>query len=216
MKPNLWMYYDLPQQNHISASLIVFGAEVLKTAKIIRELNILKQIKLELDVRQINPPNPKIFEFSFDYLIDCVKILIFFENYMKAELILNSFCVHKINKDIAGFKDLAKEQFKRPISLKEIHNVEPFEIIEKEEKLYHTAIQEITIGVNQMLVSKEYLKFFTFDSDILEYIKELNKIRNKLHFHGSIEFSVSNKFINQIEKINAFVDKTINERIRKI
>lgn len=62
----------------------------------------------------------EIMEFSFKYLIDFVRILIFFENYMKAELIVKGFTIHLIKKEDLNFKSLAKEQISKPITVKEI------------------------------------------------------------------------------------------------
>ena len=114
MKPNLWLYSTQKEQQSAAASLIIFGAEVFNKAKLVRDIEQLKAIRIQLDRNDINAlpaPPQEIMEFSFDYLIDCVKILIFFENYMKAELIAKGYCVHVINKDHSKFKDLAKEQF---------------------------------------------------------------------------------------------------------
>ena len=58
MKPNLWMYSSPKEMQRTSASLILFGANVLMGAKIIKEINYLKKISNELDSRAINPIAP--------------------------------------------------------------------------------------------------------------------------------------------------------------
>lgn len=211
MQPNLWIYANNRQQYAAAAALVVFGAEVFYKAKLVHDLDLLNKIREELDrhdLGQTAPPKD-INEFAFEYLIDCVRILVFFENYMKAELITKNFCIHTIKKDYPTFTVIAKEQFKRPVDLKEIADLEPFVISEVEQKITHTAIKETTIGMNILLGSKAYRQHYQLSEKIITYIKEINLYRNKLHFHNDIEFSISEEFIDKIQALKNFVKDTM-------
>ena len=77
MSPNLWIYSDRTEQSKTAAELIIFGAEIFKNSKMIKDLDKIK------DKAKLNHPiDLNIQEFGFEYLIDCIRFLIFFENYM--------------------------------------------------------------------------------------------------------------------------------------
>lgn len=209
------MYADARRQLHTAGSLIVFGAEKFKRAKIISGLNTLKECNKAL---QQNLSYDKIGfarEFVFDYLIDCIRILIFFEGYMKAELIAQNFCVHNISHDgpLTHLKPLANQQKKRPVTLDEIQAIEPFIIDTTQEVITHAGLKETTLGINILLGSK-YRSHYQFDDSITESIVYFNNIRNKLHFNHSADFQLSTHLIERIEQLNEFVDTTIKRWIK--
>lgn len=212
MNINLWIYTS-EEVRRVSASMILLGADVLRSAKIIKELDHLKLICRGLDNKTISPQYFKINEFIFEYLIDCIKILIFFENYMKAELISKGFCVHKIKKEVKNFEETAKRQFKEPITIKEINEIHPFEHDNTRELILHNALKETTLGFNELIRTPSYLSQYQFDNNILNFIKELNIQRNKLHFHDNIHFSISHEFIMKLENVKEFAAQIIHERI---
>jgi hypothetical protein len=210
MKPNLWLYSSWEEMNKAAASLITFGADVFQRAKLIRDMEFLKSIRLELDKENTTPPTltKEIMEFSFEYLIDCVRILIFFENYMKAELIVKGFTVHLIKKEDLDFKSLAKEQFWKPIKVKEIAAIKDFEIDQAEKKITHTSLKNTTLGYNVLTGSIEYLKHYQLTDSMVSFLKKINAYRNKLHLHDNVEFSLSEEFIDNIEELKRFVSLT--------
>ena len=215
MKPNLWIYSTEETINKTAASLIVFGAEVFHRAKIIRELDLLERVTKGLDNRSIPPNHEELNEFFFLFFTDTIKILIFFENYMKAELLIREYCVHRLKKDIPEFKEIAKRQFKEPILLKDINSIEPFEVNPEKEEIFHRGIKETAIGMKELTGSESYLSNYQLNDEILNFIKELTVFRNKLHFHDSINFAISMEKINKLKKVKAFVNETIQNRIKK-
>jgi len=215
MKSNLWLYADKQEQSTTAASLIVFGAEVFKRAKMIKEMKMIKKINTKMAERTKPPCGFDVQEFGHEYLIDCIRFLIFFENYMKAELILKDYCVHVLDPNHSGFKELAKAQFKRPIKLSEIHEIENFTIDKKNKIITHPAILDKTIGIRILIGSSEYSSNYQFDSAMLNIISNFNTYRNSLHFKVSIELSISNDLVSSLDSMNDFVDKIIRERINK-
>lgn len=217
MKPNLWIYANSEEQNRAASSMIVFGAQVFHKAKIIKNIELLEEILAELDnsdKNAISPLNKEIIEFGFEYLVDCIRILIFFENYMKAELIIQNFCVHTINKELEKFKFLSKEQFKRPINLTELADIEAFKVFKDQKLISHNAVNHTTLGFKVLTGSPNYLKCYQLNNSIINYVRELNGVRNNLHFNDRIEFALSHSFIEKMKTIIEFVNKTIHERIR--
>lgn len=210
MVNNLWLYADGKQQYHAAYSLIVFGAENLKRANLIKGLDKLetnsKLIQLGLEYNRV----AFVQEFMWDYLIDCIRILMFFEGYMKAELIKADCCVHNIGYDgvCLPFKNLSKEQKSRPIKLKEIDNIESFECDMSKEIITHRCIKVTTLSVN-VLLSLGYRSFYQLDNFIVEDIKYFNEIRNGLHFNVNTEIQLGPNLVERLKRINDFVDLTI-------
>jgi hypothetical protein len=213
MKPNFWIYSNREEQEKTANSLIIFGAEVFKRAKAITEINILKRIKKDFDNKINHPKDTNNSEFIFEYLIDCIRFLIFFENYMKAELIVRDYCVHFIDKNHPGFKNLAKKQYSMPIKLKEINEIENFFIDPINKIINHPAIKDKTIGIKELISSEQYYSNYQFDSSMLDIISKFNTYRNRLHFNDSIEYQISENFVSSLAKMNEFVDKIIRDRI---
>jgi hypothetical protein len=215
MKVNLWIYSDKTEQLKTSASLIAFGAEIFKRAKVIKDLDQLKQIKHDIDKNIIHPKDIDIAEFAFEFLVDCIRFLIFFENYMKAELILKDYCVHEIDQNRQGFATLAKEQRKRPIKLKEINDIEKFTVDTVNKVITHDAIKDKTIGMTELLGTKKYSIIYGLDPELIKLIKAFNTLRNKLHFHTTLEFQLTDTFFSNLDILNQFVDKEMKDKFRK-
>ena len=213
MKPNLWMYSTDENMRGTAASLMIFGASVFKSAKIVQEIELLNQLYIGRGNGTIAPNDQRISDFLFEYLTDCIKITIFFENYMKAELIANGYCVHQIKKDYPNFENLAKDQQKRPVLMCEIQDTEPFQVDEKNKTILHPAIKENTIGFSDLTNKPAYTSKYRFDKTTLNYIKKMNFKRNSLHFHDSIEFELSINLIDKIRNMNSFVDLVVNSFI---
>lgn len=216
MKPNLWIYSTPEIINRTAASLVVFGAEIFHRAKIIRELDSLERITKGLDDKSIQPNDEELSEFMFYHLPDTICLLIFFENLMKAELMIKGFCVHQLKKDIPEFKEIAKRQFREPILMKDINSIEPFEINEEKEEIFHRGIKETTIGMRELVGSQEYLCHYQLSEEVLNFIKESTMLRNKLHFHDSIDFDTSMEKISTLKNMKVFVAETLEKRIHSL
>ncbi|WP_345159165.1 hypothetical protein [Pontibacter saemangeumensis] len=130
---------------------------------------------------------------------------------MKAELMMKGICVHKLNGGIPAFTRLAKEQFRRPIRLDEIDKIQPFQIEEEFKVIQHQAIRETTLGYSELTKSFNYLNHYEIDSSKLEFISQINKTRNRLHFNNSIDFELTEEFISNIKAVNQFADDMINK-----
>lgn len=207
---NLWLYSDNREQLKTSMSLVFFGAETLKDAKIIKRINELESKLVSLEQGKL-PEKLEINDFIFSYLIDVIKITLFFENYFKAELIMNNFCVHRIKHTNIDFKKLSNQQRKRPIDLDEIHKIEPFTFNIKEKMITHNAIENYTLGFKNLISNENYTKYYSIDSNLLKFIKEINNHRNNLHFLTGLNFSISKEFIENIKNVNLFSQRIVNK-----
>lgn len=203
---NLFAYYaDSNRQREVAAMLTTLGAQIFKSALIIKEIETIQKINADLDSGALKVADSGIERFVFEHLVDSIRVLVFFENYMKAELIVNDFCVHIIDTGIKEFNELASFQKERPIKLREIQNIEPFEINKNNQTIYHRAIKRTTLPFS-IITRKDYTPFYKFDNSVLEFIKELALYRNKLHLNHTLNFSLSQERIEKFKALDKFVN----------
>jgi len=215
MAADLLIYADATRQTKAAGSLITFGIEQVKRAKIVNKLADLEYCNSLLQNKLPYNQMALLQEFIWDYLIDCVRIMVFFEGYMKAELIINNFCIHNLNKegDFSQLSTLANQQRKRPITLDEIKAVIPFTTTRQPDTIEHGGIKETTLGVSTLL-APQYRKYYQFNDILADDIKYFNEFRNKLHYNSEAEFQLSTIFIDRIKRVDAFVNATSTRLIK--
>ena len=199
---NLYMYASPDQQHFSWRSLIAFGLKTLHRAIIVKRhaffLEFLKRLNSNLELNRIIT-----YDYVFEYLVDCIKIIIFFENYMKAELIRKDYCVHSIRHNYKGFNSLSKAQKKRPVLLSEINNIKGFDIDETRKIITHPAIMPTTISFNTLL-KPEYINHYEIRTSLMQTIRDISKYRNSLHYFDNIKFSLSFGYLKQVYEIIEF------------
>lgn len=205
MKANVFYMGDRSTRDEICNNLKGFGVEIFYRAKIIKELELLEKLNNDLENNKFDP---LLNDFLLSYLVDVICITVFFENYLKATLISQGYFVNRIN-NIEGFKDLFNRQKKEPIYLTDIPNDNRYEIDLENEKVFHPAIKETTIGMNELL-KKGYLEKYDLDNDIITFIRGLVYDRNKLHFYERPEFVFSKDKIEKLKRLKSFVANDID------
>lgn len=215
MAADLLIYADPPRQTKAAGSLIIFGIEQLKRANIIAKLADLEFCNT---LMQNNLPYNRtalLQNFIWDYLVDCVRILVFFEGYMKAELIIKGFCIHNLSKEglYSPLSALVGQQRKRPVLLDDIAAVIPFTTSRNPDTIIHGGLKETTLAVSTLLMP-QYRAHYLFDDILADDIRYFNAVRNKLHFNATAEFELSTMFIERIKRVNAFADATISKWIK--
>lgn len=153
---------------------------------------------------------------TIEWLSDVIKILIVFENYMKCVLILNCFLIHKIknNEELETIKSLFKKQSKEAIHFNELEEISPFKYTNNNELLYNDYLSEKTLDISTMLKYK-YKKHIMLEKEIIEFLKELIKFRNSLHFLEQIDFVLSEQKIKKLRLVDEFIKINIIENISK-
>jgi len=149
-------------------------------------------------------------------LTDFVKISIAFENYNKATLIQNGYLVHKIQKN-SKTKELCRRQENgQPIKIDDFKSVSSFVRDRPIEKYYLDGLKNgfPTISYFETL-SENYQKIIGLDAELLFRLKEINKMRNRLHFYT--EFKGAFEINSHIRKWTFIKDisiKTIEQKIK--
>ena len=187
-RTNFHWYGSLQSMSETASNMIAFGAENLKRASVIKHLDLLKQVIKDRELAMISKEdfNEIIHPFIFEKFTDLVKICLFFENYMKAQLIGNGFLIHKINK-IKGCEAITLKQQKEPISTRDLHDVLPFKV-DTADYIYHQALSNQTLTIGLLLTREEYQKVINLTEHFRKMVKELSEKRNELHFTSVLEF----------------------------
>jgi len=134
-------------------------------------------------------------EIITNSLIDYILICISFENYFKAKLLQNGFLIHEINRQRQP--ELNKKQRDVPIETKLV-------VIPKDYK--NSDVNLKTLNYSLLLENKEYSKYYNVDPFTIEYLKDINNMRNDLHLHMSETLKLSCAEINSLENLKKIVE----------
>jgi len=193
-----------------SMNLLRFGVSQFKETYLYQNQDKLKTL---CDNLTSSPPKTEdIKGFAFNRLIDCIKIHICFENFIKGVFLANRFIVHEIDKNI--FPELHKKQKNEPVKLEEIlaisHWVENSKIQSENPELRKQikGINKKTLGTN-ILTKKRYTDTIEKNEEIINTIFPYLQYRNNLHYYSKIVFPLSKSSYEDLQKTIAFVNNHI-------
>lgn len=193
-------YQNEAHLNHLAGALFVFGMERFKGARIIEGLPQLEAtyrhykagiISLDMAAKSLAP-------FMWDWLIDEIRICLFFENFMKGELLLKGYVIHQF-KDSSNDKSsrigqLIKRQQKQPISKSQL--------LAEEVKSHELHGKTITM---ELMLRPSYQELIRLPSDVLRVVKRMNENRNKLHFASEAGGELGESLLGDLKLLDAFV-----------
>lgn len=199
-------YQDREHLTVIAINLINFGGEAFKGARIIRDFAILEEYQRSRRAGSISELEFALagMPFVMDYLVDQVRFCIYFENYMKARLLLKQVIIHRIKDSTAptqpkGHRNATiAEQFDKQIQKA------PIDAQGLAQHGMTNEIQHETIALDTMLKSK-YQAAIGLPEEVRSIVKAMNKQRNKLHLRTGIHFTT--EVLDEIRRLNAFVDQ---------
>jgi len=154
-------------------------------------------------------PNTQM-EFGRFRNLEYLKIGCGFELSLKAILLKHGFVIHEIDGKDARYSNLAKEQRRRPVMIKELFAVSGY---------MHNGSINILPGITKkslqfsiMLHNNDYKKTIGLDTVSLEIIDEYRDIRNMIHLPGDPIETVRLRNMSWQEKI-CFILNYIDEYI---
>ena len=173
--------YQSPHLLHyVALSLMFFGkTEVLRTT-IFQRLAQVEEVYRLHDPSHMDAAKQKLLmDLMKDQLVDDFRIVTYFENVMKAKLLLDGVCIHRFQGKDEALTKTRNKALKQPWSGS---NIIPAGIAEGE-------ISRETIGM-KVLLSPPYQKVIGLPEDVLRIVKDINKRRNKLHFNSFAEIGM--------------------------
>ena len=173
-------------------------------------------------------------EFIEHHLSDTTNVIICFENYMKAVLLLKDFLVHSIKKVNTKrtwktmFKNYSREkkcnllrmkQSKEPLLMNDLRQIKNFELTENNTRTKWEVIESTTLNFTTML-KPGYQKHINLPPDVLEALIRVNQHRNSLHFYiygkiddNSYKDSITLKnFVPKIAELSNTLEKGLKDR----
>lgn len=188
--------YQSPQLlNYVALSLMYFGkTEALRST-------IFKRLADVAEVYRLHDPSYMdagkqnlLLDLMKDQLVDDFRIITYFENVMKAKLLLARVIIHRFqinNGDEERFKQANKAQKKMPMSTSNIGTA----------GITDADLSKRTIGMD-LLLSPPYQKVIGLSEDVLRIVKDLNERRNKLHFNSFAEIAMGPSVMKDYRLLN--------------
>ena len=192
-------YTQAESRKFISASLITFGYRIFKSAAVIQNLEELTRFYVADEATRLDLPN-KFPDVLFESLMDKIRICISFENYFKAKLLLNGFIIHEIDKE--KNRHLHKKQKQAPVAVHQLIGGEAFEQL----PALKAVLKETTISFNTLICKRAYSKYYNLECSELQFLKDLNEGRNRLHLLISERFSISKHILSSYRRLKQLVD----------
>lgn len=201
-------YEDQEYLDHIAGALIVFGAERFKGANIVKGLSHLEAIHRHRvkGITTIKATAMAMQPFMMDWLIDEIRICIFFENFMKAVLLHNGAIIHTFKDKITPPQPRSE---RKPTKAEQLYRAQQKQPIAgsslKANGIKDELQQHRTIEMSLMLTPK-YQKVIGLPKDVLAIVKRYNYRRNLLHLTTEVSGEMNKETIKEIKLLDAFVD----------
>ena len=200
----------------VALNMIVNGYGIFRSASVIKELDniekALEQVHVDPSryflgdaVTALDPP-----------ILDATKILLCFENFLKAELLLRGIVIHKIESNgvPSDVLSMSKDQKKRPITLVEYKKGEG--ISRKKNFLELKHLRNGTLGIYTLINVDEYRKRFKLPRKLFDALERIRIKRNSLHFLTFESFVFNRGIIAEYKLINSYVNKRVASRANKL
>jgi hypothetical protein len=204
-------YADEQDRKNISCKLLFSAYQLFTKAHRVHHFEDIKQNIYELDEK--NYENISMaWQFSGEVLLDGIKISTCFENYIKAELLLAGFVIHKIDRNIEQFRHLESTQKRRPIRIDEFREMQDYAYDEALHEYYLPGLIPITLDYSLLLNKEAYIRVHRIPQAILQLLREYNTTRNTLHFLKGYGDKYDRTLIHETEMLITFADEQIKTK----
>lgn len=202
-------YVNIDDKGRTVLNLVRVGADVFSKAKLIQEYDEFAQACSLVNLGGGDDYQARMLPFVDEYLVDSVRVCLFFENYMKARLIERRRIVHEVKDTLP---ELRKAQKKRPISFDELVAIAPFTDAGGM-NVIHTGLKQMTVGAKTLFEQKDYRDVVDIPAHFYPTLMTMTKDRNRLHFMNYRELGHNENFITVLGEMKAFVQSAVR-RVR--
>ncbi len=214
-------YYHPNNAFGVAMNLLNFGYGQFSNTFLYQNREILKNL---VEKSELLPKNVKVLaDFTFNNLIDSIKIHICLENYLKAVFLIQNIVIHRIDKTI--HLELHKKQREKPVYVNELlknHSWidnEKIDLPTPEFRMQISGILKNTIGTN-ILMKPGYLDFIGFNKSTSNLFQPYFEYRNNLHYYTEESFTLTPDSYTNLQRIINFVNLNIvslqNEMVEKL
>lgn len=194
--------------------LLSTGIKYLKDSYIIT--NILN-LENEFIRGKESPTNnhyfPDIHDYTTNNLLDAIKVIICFENFLKGKIISKGYLVHAIDARICNkkFKTLGNIN-KHPIKVADYKRIEGYVKNPDSGSLSLRGLKHFTVQFSAIMNTKDYLDIVNIPKRIHSILMSINTTRNRLHLNSSEFVIYTQETIKDIKYLIEFANKHIIEK----
>lgn len=189
-------YFNYTTNLLVAWSMLYYASKLFWGCDAIKRLDDLKSFHEHIFDKD-EPTFQKLIELykSFESpVLDAIRIMICFENYFKAKLLLNGYVIHQMDRNycrehhpqfLTGNIKKSLLQDTTPILLKEVKEAEKHLDFGSRKPLY--SLTKYTIKINTFLKKFKYQMIYStgnsqVDEKLISVLGKLNDHRNSLHF----------------------------------
>lgn len=147
----------------------------------------------------------KMAEFMFERIVDDLRFIVCFENFIKSTLITQKYLVHQVKDE-----QLKSQQRKRPILIEEVLTQEAFLLENKND----FPLTEKTIQFSDLL-TRGYREASGLPVPIYNLLRKINQRRNENHFLFFMELTPK-EVLEEAATLNKFVDEQMVPWVQKL
>ena len=154
--------------------------------------------------------------FADEILLDSIKISICFENYLKAQLLLQGFLIHLVQPIPGDLRQLQRRQQTSPVAIAEVTRSRRYIYDSTLRMNTLPGISEKTLNYSTLLDRQGYLNTTGLPSNILPMLRRFNNTRNTLHFLGATSDQYDQTFILNTQTLIDFADANIKMKSNQL
>lgn len=181
---------------YVAWSMLFYASKLFWNCDSIKNLDDLKSLHEHIsDEKELAFPKlTKLYQNFESPVLDAIRIMICFENYFKAKLLLNGYVIHQMDRNyclkhypqfLTGKSRKKLLQDTTPILLKDIKDAEKHQDFGSIKPL--RTLTKHTIKTNTLLKMSKYRIIYSTgnskkDQNLFSVLGRLNNSRNNLHF----------------------------------
>jgi hypothetical protein len=189
-------YISEETKTYVAWSMLCFSSKMFWGCEMIRELDKAKSLSDKAFIGNESDAFSELLDLYQQIespLLDAIKIVICFENYFKAILLLENYAIHQMDlkicrEDFPQFvtKNTRKELLQKstPILIQDIKQAEKHHIVWSTDPFQ--TLKNQTIQISTLLEKPKYQTVYSkgkeSDDELFPLLRSLNRTRNSLHF----------------------------------
>ncbi len=189
----------------IDRALIIQNIDkLLKLSKRCGEINFSDNTKLQQEFRKLRSQMLSLMEHYTDNML----IVVAYENYLKAKLLIEGYLIHRIDSNQEEYKTISRRQKKHPIKVSDIAEITNVNSHKYLDGLVYKSLLDTTLSISTLL-SPNYVKATGLPVSIVDILRSSVKERNKLHYLVLVLFPVGNKDFQNYKFLSQYFRKEV-------
>jgi hypothetical protein len=203
-------YMHIKNRQGLARGLLTFGMTNFSNCFVVKNIGTIQDVIMKNRKLKYEEALP----FVMNKLVDSIRIISCFENYMKAHLLINDFVIHSIivdknHKDVNRYRALKKQQDIRPVKFSELLALSLW--IKSDIHLMESTlpgISKYTLSFSKLL-SDRYQEEIKLPKEVLRILVDINENRNDVHLYYGGRVDLDGKTYGDLKQLSYFIDNTM-------